>query len=59
MNKRDVQALLEEMPETIDPEDLIYRIYLLTKLEAAENDIRTGNVISHDELVRRSEEWLK
>ena len=59
MNNRDVLALLDEMPEVIDPEDLIYRIYLLKKVEAAEADLQAERVIPHEELVRRSEEWLK
>jgi hypothetical protein len=54
VDKRDILALIEDMPEQIDPEDLIERLYLLRKLEAAEADVREGRLIPHDELVRRS-----
>jgi hypothetical protein len=33
VSKRDVLALIERMPEQIDAEELIERIYLLKKLE--------------------------
>ncbi len=59
MNKRDVLQILESMPEEIDPDELMYRIWFLQKLEAAERDAEAGNIITHAELVRRSEEWLK
>ena len=59
VNKRDVLALVEAMPEEIDADELIERIYLLKVLEAAEDDVREGRIIPHEELVRRSEEWLK
>jgi len=32
---------------------------LLEQLEAAEADVEAGRLIPHEELVRRSEEWLK
>jgi predicted transcriptional regulator len=59
MKKRDVLALLEGMPEKLDPEELMARIYVLEKLEEGEADIKAGNVITHEELIRRSDEWLK
>jgi hypothetical protein len=59
VNKRDVLAILDNMPEMLDPEELMYRIYVLQKIEAGEADIRAGRLIPHDEVFRRSKEWLK
>jgi predicted transcriptional regulator len=59
MKKHDVLALLDDMPEDIDPEELMYQLYVLEKIDEGERDIEAGNVISHEELVRRSDEWLK
>jgi len=59
VKKNDVLALLREMPEDIDTDDLMYRLYLRQKLEAAEAAAETGDIISHDEVVRRSDEWLQ
>jgi len=58
VKKHDVLALLREMPDDIDTDDLMYRLYLRQKLDAAEAAAETGDVISHDEVVRRSDEWL-
>ena len=59
MKKHDVLALLREMPDDIDTDDLMYRLYLRQKLEAAEAAAETGDIIPHDEAVRRSDEWLQ
>ena len=59
MKKNDILELLRDMPEEIDAEELIYRVYLRQKLEASEAAVKAGKVFSHDEVVRRSEEWLK
>lgn len=59
MKKHDVLALLREMPDDIDTDDLMYRLYLRQKLEAAEAATETGDIIPHDEVVRRSDEWLQ
>ena len=59
MKKNDILELLREMPEEVDVDDLIYRLYLKQKLEAAEDAVKAGDLIPHDEVVRRSDEWLK
>jgi hypothetical protein len=59
MNKRDVLQILEQMPEEIDPNELMYRVFLLRKLQAAEADLEARRYISHEDFVRKTEEWLK
>ena len=59
MKKNDILEILRDMPEEIDAEELIYRVYLRQKLEASETAVEAGKVLSHEEVVRRSEEWLK
>ena len=59
MKKNDVLALLREMPDDIDTDDLIYRLYLQQKLAAAAAAAAVGDAIPHDEVVRQSDEWLK
>lgn len=59
VKKHDVLALLREMPDDIDTDDLMYRLYLRQKLQAAEAAAETGDIIPHDEVVRRSDEWLQ
>jgi hypothetical protein len=58
VKKNDVLALLREMPDDIDTDDLMYRLYLRQKIEAAEAAAETGDMIPQDEVVRRSDAWL-
>jgi hypothetical protein len=58
MKKSEVLDLLRRMPDDVDVDDLIYRIYLKQKLEASEAAAEAGDLIPHDEVVRRREEWL-
>ena len=53
MKKHDVLALLHEMPDNIDPDDLMYRLYLRQKIEVAEAAAEAGDVIPHEAVVRR------
>jgi len=58
LKKHDVLALLHEMPDDIDTDDLMYRLYLRQKIEAAEDAAEAGDVIPHDEVARQSDAWL-
>ena len=59
MKKNAILELLRDMPEDIDADELMYRLYLRQKLEASESALEAGKVLSHEEVVQRSEEWLK
>ena len=58
MKKADVVDMLRDLPEELDPEDLIYRIYLMSKLDRAEAEVEAGLVIPHEEVFRSlNEPW--
>ena len=59
MKKQEVLDILEQLPDQIDPEQLMQELYLQAKLERAEAAVAVGDVISHDEVVKRSQEWFK
>ncbi|MBI2760191.1 MAG: hypothetical protein HYX51_02045 [Chloroflexi bacterium] len=59
MNKRDVQQVLDMMPDDIDIDELMYRLSLLKKIREAEDDLRAGRVMPHDDFVRETEAWFK
>ncbi|GFP25907.1 hypothetical protein HKBW3S25_01391, partial [Candidatus Hakubella thermalkaliphila] len=50
--KRQVLDMIKDLPEQIDVDELIYRLYLRQKLEAAEKDVREGRLVSHEEVVK-------
>ena len=57
--KNDVLKLVESMPDSFDLEELQYRLYLRQKLEAAEDDIRSGRVHTHEEVVKETAGWFE
>ncbi len=59
MQKQEVISLLERLPDPVDPEQLMHELYLKAKIERAEDAIARGEVVSHEEVIRRSREWFK
>lgn len=57
--KQQVLDMIKELPEKIDVDELMYRLYLRQKLEAAEEDVREGRLISHEEVVKETSKWFK
>jgi predicted transcriptional regulator len=56
--KSKLEGLIKELPEKVDVEDVMYRIYLLQKIEAGEKDIAEGRTLSHEEAAERlSKKW--
>lgn len=57
LRKVDVLAIIHEMPDPIDSEDLVDRIYLQAQIEKAEEDVRAGRILTHEEVVRLTDVW--
>ncbi|MGB7000557.1 MAG: hypothetical protein WBE22_00830 [Halobacteriota archaeon] len=57
--KQQVIDMIEDLPERIDVDELMYRLYLREKLEAAEEDVREDRLISHEEVVKETTKWFK
>lgn len=53
ITKAKLENFLEGLPEQVDTEEVMYRLYLLEKIEAGEADIREGRTLSHKEAVQR------
>jgi hypothetical protein len=59
IQKRDVLALLDRMPDELDGEELMYHIYVLEKIAEGEADIAAGRVVPHDDVKREIDAWLR
>jgi hypothetical protein len=59
VNKQELLDLLRDFPEEFDTDELMYRLYLTQKLSVAEQAAAAGEVISHEEVVRRTAEWSR
>jgi predicted transcriptional regulator len=50
--------LVENLPENVDLEEVLYRLTLRQKLDAAEEDIRAGRLLSEDEVDAEIARWF-
>jgi hypothetical protein len=53
MHKEEVLELVRQLPDEVDTEELIYRLYLLEKLETVEADLAAGRTLSAEEVRER------
>ncbi len=59
LKKKDVLKLVKNMPHNLNPDELMYRIYLAKKIEQGERDIRAGRVIPHETVKKEIRKWFK
>ena len=55
-NKEKVIGLIQSLDENVSLDDVIDRLYLLRKVELAEQQADRGEVIEHDEFMNQLEE---
>ena len=58
-DKELAKSVIDAQPEDANIGDIIYALWLAEKLERAERSIREGRGISHEEVGRRLQKWLK
>jgi hypothetical protein len=58
IGKAQLIKLVENLPETIEIEDVLYRLALRERLEAAEEDVREGRILSDDEVSAEIAQWF-
>lgn len=59
ISKGEVLELVNQFPDQIEIEELIYRLYLREKLEAAEADIATGRALSIEGIRAEAAKWRR
>ncbi|MGH7739268.1 MAG: hypothetical protein ACREL1_03885 [bacterium] len=55
--KSRVAEVVRQLPEQVDLDDLMYRLYLLKKIEKGEADIRAKRTVSHVDLLKKIKKW--
>jgi hypothetical protein len=53
MSKDRILEVLEALPDDVDIDSLIEKLYLLRRLEVAEEEIAAGKLVEHDEVEKR------
>ena len=59
INKQELHKLVEDLPEPVETDEVLYRLYLREKLNAAEEDVREGRVLTHEEVVAETAKWFR
>jgi len=57
ITKSQVAEMVKSLPEKVDLDDFMYRLYLLKKIEKGESDIRQKRTISHEDLLKKIKKW--
>jgi hypothetical protein len=59
MDKSRLEEVVATLPNEVDLEAFIDKLYLLRKIEIAEAQIAAGDVVSHDEVKQHLAQWLE
>jgi hypothetical protein len=59
MLKEKVQQVVGELPEEVDVDVLVEKLYLLEKIELGERQLAEGKGVSHEDAKKRLEKWLR
>ena len=57
VSKSELLALVADLPDEMDIEELIYRLYLRERMAIAEQEIAGGETLSDEEVRARMQSW--
>lgn len=57
-SKQRISQLIEQLPDDASIDDVMEGLYLLAKLEKAEQEIDQGLGVSHEQVAGEVESWL-
>lgn len=55
--KQDAIEAIERLPDNVDFDEIVYRLYVRHKVRQGMQDVEAGRGISSDELPREIEQW--
>ncbi|MNY22046.1 hypothetical protein D3C86_1556320 [compost metagenome] len=56
--KDEVIRLIQDLPDTVTVEDILYKLYARAKIEEGLNELDAGKGISHSEAMEKIKTWL-
>lgn len=59
IGKEQVLEMIKDLPEQVDIDEIMYRLYLRQKLELAEKDIQENRLVPHEKVVKETSQWFK
>lgn len=57
-SKHDVIKFVQELPEDVTMEDILYKLYVRARIEEGIKELDEGKGISHEDAMERISEWL-
>ena len=55
--KQEAIHAIERLPDDVPFDEIVYRLYVLNKVQQGLQDIDAGRVISGEQLAREIEQW--
>lgn len=60
ISKAKLVTLIKKLPKEVDIEEVMYRLYMLQKIESGEKAFKEGRIFTHKEAVKRiKKRWQK
>ena len=59
MRKEKIQQVIATLPEEVDVDALMEKLYLLHRIEIAEEQLAKGHEVSQEDAERRLAKWLE
>lgn len=56
--KDDVIKLIQNLPDSVTVEDILYKLYERAKIEEGLSELNAGKGIPHSEAMERISKWL-
>ena len=57
--KDQAKKIIDNLPDNTTIDDIMHALYIQAKLERAEENIKAGKGISHEDAKKRLQKWLK
>jgi hypothetical protein len=55
--KQDALNTINQLPDSADMEEIMYRLYVLDKVRKGQEDVDQGRLTDADDLKREIEQW--
>lgn len=55
--KQEAIHAIERLPDDVPFDEIVYRLYVLNKVQQGLHDVETGKTLTTDELAREIEAW--
>ena len=55
--KQEVLNIVASLPENLDLEDLMYKLYVLQKIHEGDEAIKNGKTLTMEEMKKEVESW--